>query len=560
MPTQATTDLIPKTIIMPQQTRMDSFKEVRTRMAPSPTGFLHIGNLRTALYAYLVAKHYKGKFLIRIEDTDRARLVQGAINNIFEILNWADINPDEYPIFNEKEEYQKDKGNVGPYVQSKRLDIYKKYAEQLINEGKAYYCFCTPERLEKMRAEQAAQKMITHYDKACRCLSAEEVEKNLKNKISHVIRFRSPDEGETLFDDLIRGTVTFKNRLVDDYILLKSDGYPTYHLASVIDDHLMEISHVIRGEEWLPSAPIHKFLYNAFGWNMPHFAHLPSILGTDKKKLSKRTGDVAVSQYIEKGYLPEAIINFILLLGWNPGTDKEIFNREEMIAEFSLDKVGKSGAIFDPQKLDWMNGNYIRSISLDKLTQRCIPYLIKTGMIEEITNDTLRQAQGDNIKNNKNKNVMVSLSNHSHRHQKYKIIKTGEEVSYDWIKKVISLEQERMKKLSDIIESTKYFFVDVPEYDADLLKWRKSTIEQTKLNLIETKNLLKDLDDEKFNKSDLESALKPLTEKLGVGDTLWPLRVALSGTKFSPGPHEIAEALGKDKILKRLEAAIEKIG
>jgi nondiscriminating glutamyl-tRNA synthetase len=519
-------------------------REVRTRFAPSPTGFLHIGNLRTALYAYLTAKHYKGKFILRIEDTDQARLVKESAADIFNSLKWAGLEIDEYPVYDEKEKYIGDEGKFGPYIQSKRLDIYKKYAEKLVEENKAYYCFCTSERLEKMRAEQTEKKIPTHYDRACRDLSAEEIKKSLKDNVPHVARFRTPFEGETFFDDIIRGVVKFKNSLLDDYVLMKSDGYPTYHLASVVDDYLMEITHAIRGEEWLSSAPIHKLLYEAFGWQPPFFAHLPSILGADKKKLSKRTGDVAVSNYIEAGYLPEALVNFILLLGWNPGTEKEIFTREEMIESFSLSDVGKSGAIFDLKKLDWMNGWYIRNTELNKLTESSIPYLVKAGMIEEIPNDKIqmsKQFQNPNVKT------------------KYKIVKTGEEVSFNWLKKVIALEQERMKKLSDINETTKYFFIDIPEYDAALLKWKKSTVEQTKLNLREIAKALERLDAESPSKNDFEAVLKPLTEKLGVGETLWPLRVALSGAKTSPSPFEIAEVLGKEKVLKRIEAAVGKI-
>ncbi|MDP3057751.1 MAG: glutamate--tRNA ligase [bacterium] len=494
------------------------FAEIRTRFAPSPTGYLHIGGIRTALYAYLLAKHFGGKFLLRIEDTDQTRFVKGSILDIFNSLKWARIEPDEYPLYDANESYVRDEGKFGPYVQSQRLDIYKKYAQKLIKKGKAYYCFCAPERLEKMRAEQNAKKQPTRYDRMCRNLSAGEVEKKLKSGARYVIRFKTPVTGNTQLNDLIRGAVQFNNSLIDDYILQKSDGFPTYHLASVIDDHFMEISHIIRGEEWLSTAPIHVMLYEAFGWQSPFFAHLPNILGEDKKKLSKRTGDVAVSQYIEKGYLAEAVINFILLLGWNPGTEKEIFTLEEMIENFTLDKVGKSGAIFDLKKLDWMNGSYIRKMDIAKLTELCLPYLINSGCIKD----------------------------------------TEKKANFEWIKKVIALEQERMKKLSDIAETTKYFFVDIPEYDAALLKWKKSTLEKTKENLTEIKKILENLPEEKFNKTDLEITLKPLMEKLGVGDTLWPLRVALSGAKFSPSPFEIAEVLGKEKVLERIKAGVEK--
>ncbi|MBU4000252.1 glutamate--tRNA ligase, partial [Patescibacteria group bacterium] len=362
-----------------------------------------------------------------------------------------------------------------------------------------------------------------------------------KNTIPYVIRFKAPLDGETIIEDLIHGAVKFKNSLIDDYVLLKSDGFPTYHLASVVDDYLMEITHIIRGEEWLPSAGLHKLLYQAFGWETPYFAHLPIILAPGGGKLSKRQGDVAVIDYINKGYLPEALVNFILFLGWNPGDEREFFNLEEMIKEFTLDKIGKSGAIFDLKKLEWMNGWYIRKMELGRLTELCVPYLIKAGMIEEIHPVMRPGAPSDDG-------------------AKFKVVKTGEEVNFDWLKKVIALEQERMKKLSDVVEATKYFFVDVPEYDALLLKWKKITPEQIKSNLEEIIKILERLETKFPSKSDWEIALKPLTEKLGVGETLWPLRVALSGVKASPSPFEIAEVLGKEKVLKRLKAAIRKVG
>jgi len=550
-PTDTQTIIQPKII-----TNNPIFREVRARMAPSPTGFFHIGGLRTALYNYLLAKHYNGKFLLRIEDTDRARILPGALENILEVLHWAGLDWDEGPIlkisnYNDqitnKSQITNSKlgtrGNFGPYIQSERLDIYKKYAQMLIDSDKAYYCFCAVERLNKMREAQTAQKIITHYDRACRDLPPEEVQKKIKNNEPHVIRFKTPLDGETFIEDLIHGTIKVKNSIIDDYIIYKTDGFPTYHLASVIDDHLMKITHIARGEEWIPTAPLHKLLYDAFGWQAPHFAHLPSILGADKKKLSKRAGDVAVNQYIEKGYLPEAILNFILLLGWNPGTEKEIFSREEMIREFSLGKIGKSGAIFDLKKLDWMNGQYIRKMDLEKLTEMCLPYLINSKLVGKISNS---KTQIPNKFQNPNSKQFI-------------IINTGEIVNFDWLKKVIALEQERMKKLLDIAESTVYFFVDIPEYGAALLKWKKSTLEKAKENLAEIAKILEKLPEEKFNKTDLEIALKPLAEKLGVGDTLWPLRAALSGAKFSPSPFEIAEVLGKEKVLKRIKAGIGKI-
>ncbi len=344
--------------------------EVRVRFAPSPTGYLHVGGLRTALYNFLFARHNNGKMVLRIEDTDRTRYVEGAVENLIRTLKWTGITYDEGPDIG---------GPYGPYVQSERLDLYRDHAQKLIESGHAYYCFCTPERLEKMRAEQIARKEPPRYDGTCRRLSPEEVNEKLQQGFPHVVRLKMPREGETTFQDIIRGEVTFQNALIDDQILLKSDGYPTYHLANVIDDHYMKITHVIRGEEWLPSVPKHIQIYQAFGWDVPQMAHLPLLLNPDRTKLSKRQGDVAVEDYIAKGYLPEALINFVALLGWNPGTEEEFFTLEELIEKFSLERVNKAGAVFDIQKLNWMNGVYIRKLPEDRLIKFLTPFLEKAG-------------------------------------------------------------------------------------------------------------------------------------------------------------------------------------
>ena len=324
----------------------------RVRFAPSPTGYLHVGGLRTALYNYLFAKRNNGTFVLRIEDTDRNRYVEGAVENLIKALNWAGLNYDEGPEVG---------GNFGPYLQSERLDIYKKYADELIEKGKAYYCFCTPERLKSLKEEQEKQKLPqAKYDKHCLHLSKEEIANNLAAGIAKVVRLNVEQNHTIKFDDIIREHVEFESNNVDDQVLIKSDGYPTYHLANVVDDHLMKITHVIRGEEWLSSTPKHVLLYDAFGWERPIFAHLPLLLNPDRSKLSKRQGDVAVEDYRDKGYLKDALINFVALLGWNAGDDKEFYYMDELIYSFSLERVNKAGAVFDLQKLNWLNAEHLQ--------------------------------------------------------------------------------------------------------------------------------------------------------------------------------------------------------
>ena len=488
----------------------NSNPKIRVRFAPSPTGDPHIGNIRSALFNWLFARHFNGEFILRIEDTDKNRAVEGSLEKILENLEWLGLNYDE-----------------GPYIQSERLDIYKKYVEQLLKEEKAYYCFCSSERLEKMRKEQTEKKQAPKYDRKCLSLTKEEIEKNLKEKIPYTIRLKIP-EGETKFKDLIRGEVSFQNKEIDDQILLKSDGFPTYHLANVVDDHLMEISYVIRGEEWISSAPKHIILYKAFGWDPPQFAHLPIILGPDKSKLSKRHGAVSVLEYRDQGYLPDALINFMVLLGWNPKTEQEIFSREELIKQFSLDKVQKSGAAFDIKKLDWINGQYIRKMDLEKLAEMCIPYLEKAKLIEI-----------------KNKN--------------FKIQKTGEKIDFDYLKKVVALEQERMKKISEIPELVGFVFIDKLNYNPELLKWKKMDSKAIYDSLTLSQEKIYKISKKDFSKKNIEESLRKIIDsdliKLNTGELLWPLRAALTGLKFSPGPFEVAEVLGKEKCLERIEEA-----
>ena len=341
---------------------------VRVRFAPSPTGYLHIGGLRTALYNYLFARHTGGTFILRIEDTDRTRIVPDAMENLIHTLQKLDITFDEGPIIG---------GNYGPFIQSERLDLYRKEAQKLLDGGFAYRCFCTPETLAQMRAEQQAKGEFVKYDRRCLNLTPAEIEAKLAKGEPYVLRLKMPETRTFRFNDIIRGEVEMDSAQSDDQVLIKSDGYPTYHLASVVDDHYMDISYVIRGEEWLSSMPKHLWLYECFGWTPPQWVHLPLILNPDRTKLSKRMNDVAVEDYLERGYLKEAIINFVALLGWHSADNREIFSLEELCQEFTLERVNKSGAIFDLNKLNWMNGWYLRNLPLDTIVERSKPYFEK---------------------------------------------------------------------------------------------------------------------------------------------------------------------------------------
>ncbi len=473
-------------------------KNIKTRFAPSPTGFLHVGSLRTALYEYLFAKHNNGQWLLRIEDTDQTRQVPGAVENLQKTLKAFGLNWDNKKLI----------------IQSERIKIYQKYAQKLVKDKKAYYCFCTKQRLDQLRKIQQQKGLPPMYDGFCQKLSDQEIENNLRAKKPAVIRFRMPSTGQTEFNDLVRGKVIFDNQLLDDPIILKSDGFPTYHLANVIDDHEMEISHVIRGEEWLPSTPKHLLLYQALGWQPPEFAHLPLLLNPDKSKLSKRQGDVAVEDFLKKGYLPEALLNFVLLLGWNPKTNQEIFSLKEMIKVFDLDKVNKAGAVFDNQKLDWLNGYYIRQKPLVELAKLCQPYFAQAGIKADLK----------------------------------------------FLEKVVATEKNRIKKIADIIEATSFFFSQ-PKYKSELLIWKKLSRGEVAKNLEILSEKLETISEKKINEKDLEKEIidSIKSQGVGVGDMLWPMRVALSGRQASPSPFEIAAVLGKTETIKRIKKAIEKL-
>jgi len=484
---------------------------IRTRFAPSPTGFLHIGSLRTALFAYLFARKNNGKFLLRIEDTDQGRFVEGSLQNILDSFAWANISIDEGVLLENGEITQK--GDLGPYIQSERLEIYQEYIKVLLEKNDAYYCFCSKERLDEMRKYLEENKIATGYDGHCRNLTKEEVSSKLDAGEKSVIRMKMPKEGITVIDDLIRGKVEFKNELIDDQVLIKADGFPTYHFAVVVDDHLMEISHVIRAEEWLPSTPKHVALYNMFGWEVPQFAHLSLLINEKKQKLSKRHGDVSVIDYVKKGYLPEAFVNFIAFLGWNPGDDREFFTLEELEKEFDFDKVGKAPAVFNIEKLNWYNKQYIMKMSKEELAKKCESFF-------------------------QDKNVDINKYN---------------------LTEVVGLEQGRANTMLEIVENTSFIFA-MPNYEAELLIWKKSDKEKTKANLQATKLFLENLIEE-WTRENLETSILSWIKEqgLGNGDVLWPMRVSLSGLQNSPGPLEIAAVLGKEETLTRIQQAVDKI-
>ncbi len=484
---------------------------VRTRIAPSPTGYLHVGNLRTALYAYYVARQNGGTFFVRIEDTDQERLVPGAVEALIRTLGRLGIEYDEGPVL-KADGTLAEKGDKGPYVQSNRLDLYKKYAAQLVADGHAYRCFCTRERLDEVRKVQEATKQPLKYDRACVKLSAEESAKRAAAGEAHVIRVRMPDEGVTETKDVIRGTVRFPNADQEDFIALKTDGFPTYHLAHAVDDHLMDTTHVIRGEEWLSSLPKHYRLFDAFGWEKPVYAHLPLILNADKSKLSKRQGDVAVEDYLAKGYLPEALENFLSLIGYNPKGDQEIYTREEMISLFDLSKVNSAGGVFNLEKLDWMNQQYLQKKTPEELADLCRPFL--AAPVEE----TL-------------------------------------------LLKLCAVERARLVKLSDINASVETFAA-LPAYEPSLLVWKKADAKDAIRSLQAVSKLLDGLPEAAFaDLKALEAEVLGYIAANGLknGNVLWPTRVALSGRAMSPGPFEFAWILGKAETLRRLDLALKNL-
>ena len=478
---------------------------VKTRFAPSPTGRMHVGNLRTALYAYLIAKHEGGKFMLRIEDTDQERFMEGALEIIYRTLAKTGLVHDEGP--------DKD-GGVGPYVQSERQaqGLYLKYVKKLIEQGDAYYCFCDKERLESLKTEVAG-KEITVYDKHCLHLSKEEIEANLAAGKPYVIRINMPTEGTTTFHDELYGDITVENNELDDMILIKSDGYPTYNFANVIDDHLMGITHVVRGNEYLSSAPKYNRLYEAFGWEIPKYIHCPLITNEDHQKLSKRCGHSSYEDLLDQGFLTEAIVNFVALLGWSPSSDNEIFSLEELVKEFDYHRISKSPAVFDMVKLRWMNGEYMKKMDDDKFYGMALPYLK-----EVITRD---------------------LDFH----------------------KIAAMVKTRIEVFPDIKDHVD-FFEKVPEYETSMYVHKKmKTNEETSLQVLkEVQPLLEAQED--FSNDALFAMLSAYAKEHGykVGYVMWPIRTALSGKQMTPaGATEILEVLGKEESLVRIQAAIDKL-
>lgn len=479
--------------------------EVRTRFAPSPTGYMHIGNLRTALYEYLIAKSQDGKFILRIEDTDQERYVEGAVDVIYNTLKLTGIKHDEGPDIG---------GDYGPYVQSERKSMYMPYAKQLIDKGEAYYCFCTKERLSKLKEEHEAQGIAHRYDRCCLALSKEEIEKKLSDNETFVVRQKMPDTGTTTFEDAVYGSITVENNTLDDQILIKSDGLPTYNFANVVDDHLMRITHVVRGSEYLSSAPKYNLLYNAFGWEIPTYVHLPLITKPDGSKISKRAGDASFEDLLAMGYLVDAVINYVVLLGWSPGGNQEIFSMEELEKEFNIQGISKSPAAFDFNKLNWFNGEYIRKMSLDEFHEVAKPYY--QGAIKDESID---------------------------------------------LKKVSKILQARTEILTAIPEKVD-FLDELPEYDEAIYvhKKMKTTLENSLESLKAALPVLEAL--EQWDEQSIHDSLLQLVEKLGIknGQMLWPVRTAITGKDVTPGGAiEIADILGKEESLKRIRVGIEKL-
>jgi glutamyl-tRNA synthetase len=470
------------------------------RFAPSPTGDLHIGSVRTNLYNYLFARQRDGRLILRIEDTDQDRLVAGAIDSIYDGLHWLGITWQEGP---------QEGGPHAPYVQSERLPLYQKHAQELVDKGAAYYCFCSKERLAALRAEQEAKHEITRYDRHCRNIPVAEAAERAKVE-SHVIRQKVPDEGTLAIDDLVHGRIEWQANTIEDQVLLKSDGFPTYHLAVVVDDHVMEISHIMRGDEWVASVPKHLLIYSAFGWDAPPMAHFPSVLGPDGKKLSKRHGSTAVAQFREDGYLPEALINYLALIGWSPGTEEEVFSMDDLIRVWKIEQVQSAGGKWDKERLDYFNGVWIRKLSVDELVRRLERF-----------------------------------------------------VSAEWdrqvLKRIVPHIQERMKTLKDAAEQIRFLFTDDIGYEVKLLIPKKSDRMSTAEALVRSQAVLEEL--EPFTAAVIKPALDGLAEQLGWvrKDLAGTIRMAITGRGVGPPLYESLEVLGKEKSLRRIEKARENL-
>ncbi|CEQ09798.1 glutamyl-tRNA ligase [[Clostridium] sordellii] len=490
---------------------------VRVRFAPSPTGFVHIGSLRTALYNYLFAKRMGGEYILRVEDTDRTRIVDGAIENMLEAMAWAGVNHTEGVVLGENKEITQ-VGEYGPYIQSERLDIYKDYIQQLLDSGKAYYCFCSKERLDEVREKQKEAGETPKYDGNCRNLSKEEVEAKLAAGEEYVIRLKLPENHVIKFTDLVRGETEFNTDELDDQVLIKTDGFPTYHFAVVIDDHLMKITHVIRGEEWISSTPKHVYLYEAFGWEAPTFVHLPNILNKEKKKLSKRHGDVAVEDFKKKGYLPEGLVNYVALVGWSPDDNQELFTMKELEEHFSIERVSKSGGVFDTDKLNWVNQHYIKDASDEYITDLAIPFLIEAGYITE-----------EDAKNR-----------------------------YDFVKDMVSVVKEKLQYVKEVTEHVNIFFGDKVELETEECReFLKLEHIPTLINALEEKIGAAD----EINEEAFKAMLKEIQKEHGIkGKNLFMgTRIILTGQMHGPDLPKAASVIGKDMCLNRIKYVKENL-
>ena len=475
--------------------------EVRTRFAPSPTGFMHLGGLRTALYNYLYARKMGGKFILRIEDTDQERFVEGATEVIYDTLKECGIDWDEGPDIG---------GPVGPYVQSERKEMYLPYAKQLVEKGAAYYCFCTKEELDERRAAAEARGEVFKYDKHCLHLSPEEVQQKLDAGVPYVIRLNAPTTGETTYDDVVFGKVTFPNDTLDDMVLIKADGMPTYNFANVIDDHLMGITHVMRGMEYLSSTPKYNLLYEAFGWEIPEYVHLTTVMRDAQHKLSKRDGDAYYSDYIAKGYLKGALINYLALVGWNPGDDREFFTMDELIDAFDIHRLNKSPGIFDIDKLNWMNGQYIARMDFEDYLKMVTPWFDQ--------------------------------------------VLAGKQMDY---RRLAQLMQSRTEVFCQVPDKIR-FLAEMPDYDLSLYfnKKMKTSPETAGAALDLVRGVLADIDN--WNEQEIHDRVMAKIAENGMknGAVLWPLRIAISGQENTPGgAFEIAYLLGKEETLRRLDAS-----
>lgn len=476
--------------------------QVRTRFAPAPTGYMHVGNVHTALFAWLFARHEGGAFVLRIEDTDELRSTPEALEHIYSGLRWLGLDWDEGPDVG---------GPYGPYIQSQRLDMYRKYVDQLLAEGRAYECFCTPEELEERRQLMLARGVPPRYDGRCAELSDEERQRLKAEGRPYAINFRVRQVGTTVVNDLIRGQVSFDNSLMGDFVILKRSGYPTYHLAVVVDDYLMRITHVIRAEEHLSNTPRHIQLQEALGFSTPHYAHLPIILGRDRTKLSKRHGAASMMEYAEMGYLPEAMFNFLALLGWSPGDESEILTREEIIARFSLEGCSKSPAVFDLEKAEWINGEYMKLLPPEEIARRLLPFLQREGLFEE---DPSPQRMA-------------------------------------WLVKVVELMRERAKLLTTYVTWARYFFTDQYEYEERAVrKWLSNSA---------VADVLEQLADryeglQQWNAETIEAATRGLADELGVkaAKVIHPCRAAVTGTPIGPSLFHLLEVLDRSDVVNRL--------